>query len=236
MGVWTVADYVSKGRDIADAFDTQRWPTTQCIIDLSMVFQLEWENLLNASEGEQYSMQDVVVIVDQEGRFPISDLSTGSADTERRFYRIMAMQNYPVDSQLNTFYKKDTFKRWPNPQPAQGAWGNVWYQRGDDIQVIGSDVSAQLQVTVSWTPVPPDELASTASPVNFPQRDRLLLAYGLAAQMASKGGIEAAYAEGYFKQADILRQNMMDRIRRTSTDPAIMFGMDSPAEWGAGEI
>lgn len=212
-------------RELMDAVDDPRWGQTYVLQVLGQVHLQEWRDILNAVNVYRWAQRTVTL--DSNGRFAKSALSSGSGDSAETFYRILAMQNGQF------FYQQSTFQQFPQPQTNYGGtFPNVWYEIGEQVQVVPPSAGLALTVSVNHTPARVDQLADGASTVVFPDGYELILAYMAAKQLLLKGGAEGQYARQLEAQAQELRARLLMDLRRLGTRPIIMGALDDAGQWG----
>ncbi len=212
-------------RQLADAVDDPRWPQSVVLSILGQVHLQEWRDLLNASNTRRYALRTVTT--DANGRFAKTALDSGSGDSAETHYRILSV------SVGQFFYQQSIYQDYPQPfQNMGGTLPNVWYEMGDEIQLVPVAQGTAVSVAVNHTPARVDQLAGDASIVVYPDGYELILAYMGAKQMLLKGGAEGQYAAQLEVQAKQLRDRLLMDVRRLGTRPIIMGAMDSPAMWG----
>lgn len=212
-------------RELADAVDDPRWSQTLVLQLLGQVHLQEWRDILNAANMRRYALRTVTT--DANGRFAKTALDSGSGDTAETHYRLLSV------AVGQFFYQQSQYADYPQPfQQMGGTLPNVWYEVGDEIQLVPLAQGTTVQVAVNHTPARVDQLAGDSSIVVYPDGYELILAYMGAKQMLLKGGIEGQYAAQLEAQAKQLRDRLLMDVRRLGTRPIIMGAMDSPAMWG----
>lgn len=213
-------------REMADAVDDPRWSQTLVLQILGQVQVQEWRDILNAAPTNRLAQRTVTL--DANGRFAKTALDSGSGDTATTHYRILTVADGSY------FYQQSTYQDFPAPDLSYAAtMPRVWYEFGDEVQVVPTMPSLALTVGVNHTPARVDQLAGDSSVVVFPDGYELILAYMGAKQMLLKGGTEGQYAAQLETQAKELRDRLLFDLRRIGTRPLVMGAMDSTSQWGA---
>lgn len=212
-------------RELADAVDDPRWGQTIVLQMLGQVHLQEWRDILNSINTARWGQRTVTL--DANGRFLKTDLNSGSGDAAETLYRILAVQAGQF------FYQQSTFQQYPSPLNSfDVTLPQVWYEIGNQIQMVPASPSLSVVVSVNSTPARPDQLANGASIVDYPDGYELILAYMAAKQMLLMGGTEGAYAAQLERQAKELRDRLLMDLRRLGTRPIVMGALDSPSQWG----
>lgn len=209
--------------EMADANGSPRWGTTLKLQLLGEAHWREWRDLLNVAR--HLRMAERTVTTDGDGRFAKSSLTSGSGDATETWYRILALQ------QGNFFYQPANYEQYPK-SPSTVALPQVWYEYGDQIQLIPAAVGVACTVTVNHLPQRADLLASDNSVVVFPDSYDLILAYETAASMFMKGAAESQLAGELRGAAQVLRDRMQQDIGRISIRPLRVAAMDDRWDWG----
>lgn len=229
---FTRAQYRTRVLRRMDAVSSTRWDTTAGSageVDqvLGMVFDKEWRRILNANA--YYKSQTVQSTADSEGKFAISDLTTGSGDTAKRFYRVNA-------AVLNSAVYTEVEPRDYTLAPTFNVGWNVWYRRGDFIYVVPVEPFKVLSGTdgfrVSYIPTRIDNLAADGSAVDFPDGYEEIICLEAAAWLLAKGGAETNTTAEFRAMAESLRQDMLSDIARISNRPISMKFPDFSFDWG----
>lgn len=217
-------------RELADAVDSPRWSDASIDKMLGIAQWTEQAGLLNANR--MMYVQSVDVTQDSEGKFAIADLTTGSGNSTKHFYRVLTMaqpNNASATAQL--YYREATYEEYPNPQPSTSL-PYVWYQFGDDIQILPACSGLSMRVVCNYRTVPVDQLDDDADDVLFPTGYESLLAYVAGAMMLDKGGQEAGAANVLLANAEWIRQAMLMDLGRRSTMPTVARSFDDRLAWG----
>lgn len=212
----------------ADADGSGRWDTTAGSageVDQlgGVVFDREWRRILNANST--YTFNTVTLNSDgTTGRYPISSLTTGSADTIKRFYRIIAVE---IDDLI---YEEVPFKEWSLGETLAMS-PRVWWYEGDNIMALPKALTKSATFSVNYIPCRLDNLAADASNVNFPDGYEDVLVLEWAKHILLKGGAEAPEALTLGALAEELRTDMLQDIARRSTNPLRMRYADASWDW-----
>lgn len=219
-------------RELADAVDSPRWSDATIQGFLGLAQWTELGKLLNAN-NQYYMNGPITVTPDSDGLFDIADLTTGSADAVKNFYRVMTLGVPSGGSGTSgpLYYRESTFTEFPNPQPSTSLL-YVWYRFGSQIQVLPAQSAQTLQAVVNYRPCRVENLAADASDVPFPDGYETMLAYLAGAMMLDKGGAEAGAANVLLSNAEGIRNDMMLDLGRMSTSPVVARSFDTRADWG----
>lgn len=209
--------------EMADAYGSPRWGTTLKLQLLGEAHWREWKDLLNVAR--HLRMGTRTATTDANGRIAKSALNTGSGDATETWYRILSV------AQGNSYYQQSSYERYPQ-SPAVLALPQVWYELGDEIQLIPAGQGNTITVAVSHIPQRADLLASDSSVVVFPDGYDLILAYEMAASMFMKGAAETQLAVELRSMAQVLRDRMHQDVGRIAGRPLRMGALDDTWDWG----
>jgi hypothetical protein len=210
--------------EMADAVDQPRWGATLRTQLLGEAHWREWRDLLNIDRHLRMAARTVTT--DADGRIDKASLNSGSGDSTETMYRILSV------NQGNVFYQSSAYEQYPLA-PAEGRLPQVWYEYGDQIQLMPAIVGNSVTVTVNHLPQRADLLASDSSLVVFPDGYELILAFELAASMFMKGAAETQQAAEFLGRAQALRDRMHQDIARRSTRPLRLNAADDRYDWGS---
>lgn len=223
----TVQQHIDAARSFMDAESSTRWGDTLITTVGGVVMQNEWSGILN--QNQYYRYNNVSVTTDSSGRIPIANLSTGTGDTKKNFYRVLSG---PTDGQI--VWKETDFRYVPTGTSTnyQNPYEYLYYLAGSDFfQLLPVASGTALTVPVNWTPPTISQLAGVGSVIDFPAGYEYLLAWVTAATLLLKGGAESQAATDLFSLADDARKNMLGDIARLTTRPTSALFNDSPAAW-----
>lgn len=227
----TRAQLTALTREVMQATGSSQWSDATLQSWLGLAHWQEYGNILNVINSWQ--MQAVNVTQDADGRFAVSALSTGTGDTAKNFYRILALaQPATTGGVYQFFYQQSQFKMYPNPQP-NTAMPYVWYRYGQYIQVLPVQNGVGLTVTVNYRPPRVDQLSADSIAVDFPDGYETLLAWRAAGLALRKGGTEAEAAFVMDQTAKEIREEMLMDLGRTGTTPIIAGAFDDISDWGS---
>lgn len=227
----TRAQLTSMAREVADAVGSPRWSDSTIQSWLGLAQWQELGNLLNANR--QYYMNVVQPYMDSNGRFLMSELTTGTGDSTKNFYRVLTMsQPNTSAATAQVYYRKVNYEEYPNPQPSTSL-PYVWYDYGDEIQILPAVGGLQMNVVCNYRPARVDQLVADSSVVPFPDGYESLLALMAGARMLDKGGAEANAAAILRGEAEQIREQMLMDLGRRSTMPIIARAFDDPLGWGS---
>lgn len=222
------ATTVDAGTSYSPRWNTTAGATGEVDQIMGFVQQREWKRILNANRF--YRINKVQPAVGSDGRIAITALSTGTGDTKKNFYRIMLFVRN------NYIYSEVPLERWATGE-ASGDASRVWWREGTDIMFLPKETSVTLNGTgdgiwVNWTPTRVEDLSADSITVEFPDGYEEILALEGAALLLSKGSVETAEARELRALAEEFRQDMLQDIARTSTNPLRMQYEDSSFAWG----
>lgn len=223
---WTQATYISNTRAVMDATSSTRWSDTDVKVALGFVHANEYSSLLSANP--YVKLQQVSVTTDANGQFLVTTMDTGSGDTKKWFFRMIALTDG------NVVYRPTSFRQVPVATTTNyvDPYQRLYYQAGDYVQVLPVTAGLSLYAWTNWTPTPIDQLAGTSSTVDFPDNSEMLVCYGAAAFLLNKAGAESE-ASGQMKaMANELRTQMYQNLSRFSAQPIYMGYPDLAGEWG----
>lgn len=210
--------------ELADANNSPRWGTTLKRQMLGEVHWREWRDLLNINRMLRVGSRTATT--DADGRIAKSALTTGSGDATETYYRILTVR------QGNMFYQPAKYEDYP-VSPTEVSLPQVWYEYGDQVQLIPAAQGNTVTVVVNHLPQRADLLASDASTVVFPDGYDMILAYETAASMFMKGAAETQLSMELAAKAAQLRDRMHQDVARLSIQPLRMGYMDDRWDWGA---
>ena len=224
---YTKAQYRAAALAEADATGSSRWDTTASTgeVDrkLGLVFDREWKNILNVNP--YYRAQKLTPTTSSTGRIAISDLTSGSGNTIRRFYRILGIMRN------NTVYDPAELRENLLAE-SLNAQSFTFQREGTDIFLLPKEVSVQFEVWVNWIPQRTDKLSADGDTIDFPEEYEELLRYAGAAALLLKGGTETAEAQWLKQEAKEIREEMLQDIGRLSIHPNFVKHPDLAIEWG----
>jgi hypothetical protein len=203
---------------------TTKWTDAVIKEIAGLVCDREWKNILNANK--YYKMQKVQATSSAStGYIAKSDLNTGTANTVKRFYRILGV------IKNDTFYEPAEWSDIPLGEYL-GASPHIWYPQDDNIVPLPIEKSAVFDVWVNYIPVSVDALAADSDLIVFPEDYEELLKWETAAWLSTKGDEETQAAITFAAFADRIRADMLQDITRLSTEADRMKFPDSAGEWG----
>lgn len=213
-----------------DAVGSPRWNTTGGATgELDQIGGLvhwrEWRRLLNVNRNLRLGSRAITSSA-STGRYALSALNQGAADTLETLYRILSFQ---VD---NIPYQQVAFEDFSLAE-ALGLPGNVWWREGDNIMTLPKQFSKAATVWVNHLPARLDLLSGDGISVTFPDGYEDVLCLEWAALALSKGGAETEAARDLKGLAEEMRQDMLQDLGRLGTEPLQMrYWGDSAADWG----
>jgi hypothetical protein len=222
--------YMSNTREMMDAVGSSRWSDTYIKTILGQVGGSEWQGILGANPT--YRFNQITLTTASDGTFPYSSLSTGSGNTAKNLYRILAITDGAA-----VVYRQTDFMSMPlaslSGQAVSAPYplAYQWYDAGTNAQILPVG-AVSLQVTVNYTPTAMDSLAADSDTYDFPAGHEAIVWLMAAAFLLEKGGAEAEAANVLRASADARRQAMFAQIGRRAARPMSLAFDDSPAAWG----
>jgi hypothetical protein len=107
----------------------------------------------------------------------------------------------------------------------------AFYIAGDYLHIVPRTPNLTLRITVNYKPQRLKLLSGGTVLVPFPAGSEMLLAYESAAQVLIKGGAESQAASVLKAQANDERRNLLDDVRRRTTQPTFMLYPDRRGDW-----
>src|SRR5258708_34732534 len=191
-----------------------------------MVHDREWKNILNVNRYVKYNQittnTDTVT-----GRIPLTALSTGSGDTQKRLFRILACIG-PTDTIV---YNPAEFLEIPLGETF-AANVRVFYLGGDNIFILPKQLNVPFDFRVNWIPTRPADLSTDNIAIVFPNDYQDIIRYEAAAWMLTKGGAETPASAELRQFAEAIRMDMLQDLARFTTDQDQVRFPDSRFEWG----
>jgi len=218
----TRAQLLTLVEEMADAVGSPRWGSTLKKQLLGEAHWREWKDLLNANR--HLRMGERSATTDANGRITKSDLTTGSGDSTETFYRVLSL------SQGTFFYQPAKYEDYPQ-SPTEVSLPQVWYEYGDQIQLMPAAQGNTVTVVVNHLPQRADLLTTDSAVVVFPDGYDLILAYETAASMFMKGAAETNLTVELRAMAQGLRDRMHQDIGRLTVRPMKMGYMDDWSMW-----
>lgn len=222
----TVQQYVSNTRTMMDAASSARWTDDFIVQVLGYTHSAEWGSLLNANPYTRFNQLSPVT--DANGQFTLDSLNSGSGDTKKYWYRLLALTDGTAVYRETQFVTVPLATTANYGQPYQ----RMYYLAGDNYQVLPVTSGLTLTATVNWTPPRPDQLASTLSAVDFPDGHESILWNLAGADLLTKGGAEVEAANALRAIAANQRKDMYQDLSRRSARPLFMGYGDTGADWG----
>lgn len=226
----TQAQLLAATRDQMNATGSPQWSDSTLLSWLGLAHWQEWANLLNANNV--YYSQNITVTQDVNGQFPIANLTTGSGDAQKNFYRILTLAQPTSVTQPQLFYRNTRYQDYPNPQPNQQTYlSGLWYRLGTQIQVMPVQNGQTMAVQVNYRPPRVDQLSGSGVTVDFPDGYEMLLVLMAGVFALQKGGNEAQAAAVLKATADMVRAQMMMDLGRQTTWPIVATAFDRTEDW-----
>lgn len=231
---FTRAQYRTRTQQFADASGSGRWDDTAGAtgeIDrlLGDEFDRSWRRILNANP--YYRVSKRTPTSDSDGKYAISDLSSGSADSAERFYRVLRVA---INNITYPFVQR-------SEQELLGASlglyrGYYWFQEGQYLTAM--PISASTEATgiwVNWIPPRIDNLSGESIVPDYPDGYEHIICRRAAARMLEKGGAEAGAATYLDGRANEMEAEMLQDVARISIDARQVAYDDTSADWGASQ-
>lgn len=217
--------------NLAASTTTPRWDSTTILVVGSNVMSEEWGNILN--QNADYRFNSVSVTTDSSGRIAIADLTTGSGDTKKNFYRVLSG---PTDG--NVLYRQTDFRNVPLATISNynSPWDYLYYLSGSDyFQCLPVASGTALTVVVNWTPPVVNDLSAGSVVLDYPTNSEMVLVWRTAAKLLiGKGGDESGAAAALDALADDARVQLLGSIARLTTRPTALGFQDLAMHWGGG--
>ena len=219
-------ELVADARHVADAESDGRWPGPTIIRAADLVLRREWRNILNANRN--YRIARRTHTPTSEGLIALSDLSSGTGDSAQVFYRVLGL------SRGSVVYKEiDQMDVVVTASGHGEQWGyQSWCRAGDNLLVLPMNTDSVVEL-VNHHPPLPSNLVGGSSTVVYPVGYEQILTYEIAAMMLSKGGTETEASAQLKTFAEEWRRDMLEDIKRTSTNATQIAYSDSSGEWSA---
>ena len=222
---YTRTQLMANTREMMDATNSQRWSDAFVRTALGGVGSSEWQGILAANPYFRFGQR--AVTTDASGQFAYTDLNAGSGDSAQNWNRILAITDG------NTVYRQTAFMDVPLATTSnyQTSSGLLWYDAGDDVQILPVSSGLALTVTVNHTPPRIDELSADSVTVDFPSGHESILWLEAAAYLLSKGGAENDAAQTLRAMAERERQDMYAAISRRAARPNFLGYPDTSGDW-----
>lgn len=225
MSSYTRTELLTEMESAADAEGSSRWSTATKSRILDTVFAAGWEAIL--SEDPEYQTQVLTLTTDSLGRIPLTDLTTGSGDTLKRFHRVLDVRS------AGRVFRPERRVGIPHTlaTPSDVLAGSWFWFDGSYLVLGSSAATLQVALLVNYLPPLPSDLSSGGVAVTFPAPYELALAYAGAARMLMKGGTESDESRRLKMEAEELMDPLLSSIRRSSQPTQVQFS-DTPRFWG----
>lgn len=219
--------YMTNVRNMMDATNSSRWSDTEVKTALGVISGEEYSSLLAANPYYKFAQRSVTT--DTNGQFAYSGLNSGSGDSAQTWYRILAVTDGNA-----IVYRQTSFQAVPLASTTNydTPYERLWYDAGDNAQVLPKTSGLALTVTVNWTPVTIDSLAGDSSTYDFPAGHEAIIWLGAAAFLLDKGGAETDAANILRASAAQRRQQMYQDLSRRFAGPMELSYPDLASDWG----
>lgn len=221
----TRAQFITLVEELLDAVGSARYGTTLKLQALTQAHDAGWKRILRTNRT--YRVQELSLAQDALGQIPITSLTTGTGNNAKRFYRLLAAANgttyyAPVNDQFAPLE--------PSIRPTGG--GYTVSRMGDNLQFTPVESGAVMRLAVSHLPTAPDDLASDASEVTWPEGHEWVLAYEAASLLASKGAGEVGASLFNKDQANEQWRELLAEVSRFSVTVPTIRPADDISDWG----
>lgn len=219
-------EVVTDIKDYMDATNSDKWGSSTILSTLDSVFDSEWSRILGAAPYYRFAQRSVTTAAD--GTFPLTDLNSGTGDSQQLWYRIISITDG------NYVFAETRFQDVPTAISSnyRPVWDRLYYFAGDSVQLLPAATTA-LTVAVNYKPTAPSALADGSSTVDFPANSHLILAWETAGRLLVKGGEETQAAADMFKLAEAERDKLLSDIQRRSIAPVRLMPPDSIFDWAS---
>lgn len=232
MATLTINQLISEVRQAIDAENAGRWSDAEVVSALSYSHDSLWSRILNAAP--YYRFQSLSITTDSQGAFPVTSLSTGTGNSQKRFYRIMSVNDG------NVSYVETRFQDVPLNLNTQysGYYRKMYYLAGQNYQILPAGGTG-LTVVTNYKPTMLRDYVGDGStnkydiPIDWPEGNENVLVYDAASRLLMKGGAEANSSALYARMAQQELADMLDDLRRMTINPTRMAYPDSAAYWSA---
>lgn len=220
--------YMTNVRNQMDAVGSGHWSDAEVTTALGVISGEEWSGILGANPYYRFAQR--AVTCDANGKFAYTSLNSGSGDTAQNWYRIIAI----TDGNMSV-YRQTTFQAVPlaTVTNLSNLWADrVWYDAGDNAQVLPVQPSLALTVSVNYTPPTIDQLSGDNVAVDFPLGHEAVIYLGAAAFLLDKRG-EFSDAANVLRASQAARRNQMYQdLGRRSAQPMMLSYPDYASDWG----
>lgn len=223
----TRTTYMTNVRNQMDAVGSTRWSDTEVKTALGIVSGEEYSGILGANPNYKFAQR--AVTTNSAGQFAYTALNSGTTDTIQTWYRILAISDGNM-----VVYRQTDFQAVPLASSTNydSPYERLWYDAGDNVQVIPVASGLALTVTVNWTPVAIDNLSSDSITYDFPAGHESIIWLGAAAFLLDKGGQRTDAANILRGSAAQRRQQMYQDLARRSAAPLQLGYPDVASDWG----
>ena len=226
---WTKATYLSRTREWMDATGSDRWSDAFLYALLGFAFREEWKGMLDAAPYYRFAQRSVTT--DANGVFPLSDLDSGSGDSEQNLNKILTV----TDGNAVVFRETD-FSVVPLGTVGTAnnlLWDRRYYLTGNNVQILPASGAQALTVAVNYFPTPIDDLSGDSVEADFPAGYENVVALVAASNALLKGGAEAGATNDLQQLAQQFRQALYADIARRTATPMLLGFSDRAQDWGA---
>lgn len=231
MATLTINQLIDEVRQNIDAEGGSRWSDAEIVTALSYSHDSLWSRILSAAS--YYRFQSLSISTDSSGLFPVSSLSTGTGNSQKRFYRILSINDGTVE------YSETRFQDIPLGTSSAYVkyYRKLYYLAGENYQVLPAG-STGLTVVVNYKPTMLRDYVGTGSidkydvAIDWPEGNENVLVYDAASRLLMKGGAEATSSALFNRMGKDELADMLDDIRRMSINPTRMAYPDTATAWG----
>lgn len=222
----TRTTYMTNVRNQMDAVGSARWSDTEVKTALGIISGEEFSGLLAANPYFKFAQRSVTT--NSAGQFAYTGLNSGTTDTIQTWYRILAI----TDGNM-VVYRQTDFQSVPLASSTNydSPYERLWYDAGDNAQVLPVTSGLTLTVSVNWTPVAIDNLSGDSITYDFPAGHESIIWLGAAAFLLDKAGAETDAANVLRASAAARRQQMYQDLARRSAMPISLGYPDLSSDW-----
>lgn len=236
-GIYTREQLRDQVLDLMDAAGSDRWDrgaSGEVDLAIGFAFDREWKRILNANN--KIRLQKLSPTTDADGAIVLSALTTNAAGAAattgndlRRFYRIIrnGLQHG------NRIYEKEDFESYPLLHVQDTQTHRIYYQEGERFRLFPIEANTQIDAMfVNYIPQRPDRLTADNIVPDILDGFEDVLKFEAAAFLLSKGDAEMQAARSFKGYAHEIRVELLQDIKRASTDPYQVPYEDTAGSWG----
>lgn len=223
----TRTTYMSYVRNNMDAVSSARWSDTEVKVALGVVAGEEYQLLLGANPYFKFAQR--AVTTNSSGQFAYTSLNSGSGNSAQTWFRMLAI----TDGNL-VVYRQTSFQAVPLASTTNydSPYEKLWYDAGDNVQILPVASGLALTVTVNWTPTNIVDLNADSDTYDWPAGHEAVIYLGAAAFLLDKGGAETDAANIMRASAGARRDQLFQQVQRRSAGPIALGYPDVASDWG----